>query len=189
MFADGVDFVNIGAAGQQQFGHFLFLVEGDGIGGQRQQGGSATRDQAKHQIVRARARGDFGDAPRAFDTLPVGHGMAALIQRDAAQWRDVAILHVQQSPGDTAAEHALRCARHGRAGFPRPHYIYVAITGEVLARQMAGNGFGGIGGAQRGLENGERLAAKSGFGFHLNNGSFRTASTLTAGSSLSMGMR
>ena len=103
MLADRVDLVNAGAASQQQFCDFLFFVERDGIGGQRQQCGGAAGDQAKHQVVRTGAGGDFGDAPRTFHTALVGHGMAAFMQLNAAQRSDVAVLDVQQAARDAAA--------------------------------------------------------------------------------------
>src|ERR1039458_8722890 len=81
VLADCVDLVNAGAAGQQQFCNFLFFVERDGIGGQRQEGGRAAGDQAEHQVVRTGAGGYFGDTARAIHTALVGHGMAAFIDR------------------------------------------------------------------------------------------------------------
>ena len=56
VLADGVDLVDVRAAGQQQAGHGLLLFERNGRGGQRQQRRGAAGDEADHQVVRACAR-------------------------------------------------------------------------------------------------------------------------------------
>ena len=65
MFADGVDLVDIGAAGQQQARDGLLLFERDRRGRQRQQRRCAAGDQADDQIVLLCGRCDRRDALRA----------------------------------------------------------------------------------------------------------------------------
>ncbi len=62
VFADGVDFVDGGAAGQQEAGGGLLFLEGDALGGQGKERGSAAGDEADHQIVASGGGGNFGDA-------------------------------------------------------------------------------------------------------------------------------
>ena len=97
VFADGVDVLDGSAAGQQQLGDRLLLFERDAFGGQRQQGGSAAGDQAEHQVARAGAARQFGDAFRAGHSAGVGHRMAAFVQLDAPQPGQVAVLDVDQA--------------------------------------------------------------------------------------------
>ena len=90
--------------------------------------------------------GDLGDACAAGDAALIGHGVAALVQLDAAQFGEVAVLDVDQAGGDAGAEDALGGLRHGGSGFAGADHVDVAVAGEVAAGQVAGDGVGGVGG-------------------------------------------
>ena len=128
VFADGVDLVDGGAAGEQEPRGGLLLFERDAFGGQREQGGGAAGDEADDEVVAARTGGDFGDAGGALDAARVGDRMAALVEFDAAEPGEVAVLDVDESGGDALAEDAFRGQRHGSAGLPRPDHVDVAVA-------------------------------------------------------------
>ena len=85
VLADGVDFVDVGAAGEQEARGVLLFGEGDGCGGQGQERGAAAGDEADDKIARAGVAGDFGDAPGAVDAALIRDGVAALVEFDAAE--------------------------------------------------------------------------------------------------------
>ena len=138
VFADGVDLVDGGAAGQEQAGGGLLLLERDALGGQGQQRGSAAGDEAEDEIVAAGGGGDLGDARAAGDAALVGDGVAALVELDAAQLGEVAVLDVDQAGGDAAAEDALGGLRHGGSGFTGSDHVDMAVAG----RSCGGRGGG-----------------------------------------------
>ena len=143
----------------------------------------------QNEVVRARAGRLLGDSARTLHASTVGHRMAALVQFDAPQGPDVAVLDVQQATGDPAAQHPLRRAPHGVAGLSRPQHVNIPVSREVFAGKLPGHRLTRIGRLQRRLENRSRTTAESGFELHLNSGRRITASTATDGSSLSIGMR
>src|ERR1019366_7425263 len=156
-FADGVDLVDGGAGGQQEGGGVLFFLEGDAVGGQGQEGGSAAGDQADHEVGGAGGGGDLGDALGTGHAALIGNGVAALVQLDAAQFGQVAILDIDQAGGDPAAEGALGGLRHGGSGLARPEHVDVAEAGEVAAGEVAGDGGRGGGGGGGGAGEGENV--------------------------------
>ena len=128
VFADGVDLVDGGAAGQEEAGGGLLFLERDALGGQGHEGGRAAGDEADHQIFASGAGGDLGDARAAGDAALVGDGVAALVEFDAAEFGDVAVLDVDQAGGDAAAEDALGGLRHGGSGLTCSDDVDMAVA-------------------------------------------------------------
>ena len=95
-----------------------------------------------------------GDARAAGDAALVGDGVAALVELDAAQFGDVAVLDVDQAGGDAAAEDALGGLRHGGSGLACADHVDIAEAREVAAREVAGDGVGRVGRGERGAEDG-----------------------------------
>ena len=85
--------------------------------------------------------------------------MAALVQFDAAQSGDVAVLHVDQAGGDAASEHPLGGLRHGGPGLARADHVDMAKSGDVEPFELSRHGLRRIGRRQRGAEDRERLPA------------------------------
>src|ERR1019366_337429 len=152
MFADCVDLVDGGAGGQEEAGGILLSLKGDAVGGQGQEGGGAAGDQANHEVGGTGGGGDLGDALGTGHAALIGDGVAALVQLDAAQFGQVAILDIDQAGGDPAAEDALGGLRHGGSGLACPDHVDVVEGGEVAAGEVAGDGVGGVGGSERGAE-------------------------------------
>ena len=165
VFADGVDLVDGGAAGQQEPRGGLLLLERDAFGGQGQQGGGAAGDQADHQIVAAGRGGDFGDACGAGCAALIGHGWPhslSSMRRSLARWPSLTLI----SPAVMRlAERALGGQRHGGSGLPCPDDVDIAEAIEIAAREVAGDGAGGVGRGEGGAEDGKGVAAE-GLGGH-----------------------
>jgi len=102
----------------------------------------------------------LGISPGSGATL-IGDGVAALIQLDAAQFGDVAVLDIDQAGGDLAAEDALGGLRHGGSCLACSDHVEMAEAGEVAAFQVAGDGVGRTGRGERGAEDGQGVAAES----------------------------
>jgi hypothetical protein len=149
MLAHAVEFVDGGAARQQQLGGGLFFRQRDRFGRQRQQRRPAAGDQAQNQVALARLSGDLGDARRARDTRLVRQRMAARVELDAAQFRCGPVLYVHQAGGDAPPQGALRGQRHRRAGLARAHHVDIAEARKVAAAKMAQDGVHRIGRGQR----------------------------------------
>ena len=89
VFADRVDLVDGGAAGQQEAGGGLLFLERDALGGQR--AAAPKRRRRSRQITRS-SRPAAAAIPAmrvaAGDAALIGDGVAALVEFDAAQaWR------------------------------------------------------------------------------------------------------
>ena len=154
VFADGVDFVDGGAAGEEEAGGGLLLGERDALGGQGHEGRGAAGDEAEDEVFASGGGGDLGDARAAGDAALIGDGVAALVELDAAQFGEVAVLDVDQAGGDAGAEDALGGLRHGGSGFTGSDHVDVAEAGEVAAGEVAGDGGGGVGGGEGGSKDG-----------------------------------
>ncbi len=102
----------------------------------------------------------------AGDAALVGDGMAALVEFDAAQFGDVAVLDVDQAGGDAAAEDALGGLRHGGSGLTRADHVDIAEAVEIAASEVAGDGVCRIGGGEGGAEDRQGVAAQA-LGSHL----------------------
>jgi hypothetical protein len=76
VLAHAVDLIDVGAAGEQQFGGLYLLGERDRRGRIGQQGRAAAADESQHQIARSRRLGELGDPPGAGQAAFVGQGMA-----------------------------------------------------------------------------------------------------------------
>ena len=95
--------------------------------------------EAEHEVVACRrAAAICGDAAAAGHAALVGDGMAALVELDAAQLGEVAVLDVDQAGGDAAAEDALGGLRHGGSGLAGADHVDMAEAGEVAARAGGG---------------------------------------------------
>ena len=154
-------------------------------------GRSADAPPEIRQITRSSrpaAGGDLRRCARAGDAALVGDRVAALVQFDAAQFGEVAVLDVDQAGGDAAAEDALGGLRHGGSGLACADDVDVAEAVEVAPREVAGDGVGGIGGGEGGAEDGQGVHGGGCVGGHWNRGWVRMAATVISGSSLSMGM-
>src|ERR1039458_9906102 len=95
------------------------------------------------------------------DAAFIGDGVAALVELDAAQGGEVAVLDIDQAGGDAAAEHALGGLRHGGSRLACADDVDMAEAVEVAARQVAGDGAGGVGGGEGSAEDGQGVAAEN----------------------------
>src|SRR5665647_782506 len=94
-------------------------------------------------------------------TVLISWMVAALVQLDAAQFGDVAVLDIDQAGGDLAAEDTFGGLRHGGSRLACADHVDMAEAGEVAAFQVAGDGAGRVGGGERGAEDGQGVAAES----------------------------
>src|ERR1019366_4923674 len=129
VLADCVDLVDGGARGQKQAGGGLLFLEGDASGGQGQERRSAARDQTDYQVVAGGGGGDLCDACAAGGATLIGDGVAALVQLDAAQFGDVAVLDIDQAGGDLASQHALGGLRHAGSRLACADHVDMAEAG------------------------------------------------------------
>ena len=187
MFANGVDFMDVCAARQQQPRDFLLFRQRDRRRRQRQQRRGAARNQAQHQVANTSRGGDLRDALRAGCAALVRHRVSAFVQLDAAQLGDVAVLDVHQAAGDNPPQRALGGARHGSARLARADHVNVAEAGIIAPRQVAHHRLVRVGRPQRGAKNGGSLMSQQAVS-HRKNGCARMASATASASSVSMGM-
>ena len=103
MLAHTVHFRNIGTGVQQILVDALLVFERQPLGGQREQGRAATRDQTQHQIVFCQSLRQCHDALRCSQTRGIGHGMRGFHQLDSMgqtcwpRWNVVIPRHHQAS--------------------------------------------------------------------------------------------
>ena len=191
VFAHGIDLVDVGAASQQQLRGRLFFLERDRAA--RAAAAAPTRRRKSGTAPGRRARAAAAiSAMRCAPATPRSSGTGwphsfSSMRRSCAVWPYFTFIRpaVMRRP-----EHALRGPRHGRAGFARADHVDVAEAREIRARAD---------GARRRRPGRLRASAARKIarapggaalaGAHLSSGWCRMASTVTAGSSLSMGMR
>ena len=80
MFADGVDFMDSGAAGQEHLDGLLFVGQGQTWGGRGQQGGTAAGHQAENKIANACPCNVLAYPFGTLLTILVRYGMTGLHQ-------------------------------------------------------------------------------------------------------------
>ncbi|MDT4887644.1 hypothetical protein FQZ97_1241150 [compost metagenome] len=83
MLAHGVHFQDVGAAVQQLAVDALLVFEREAVGRQREQRGTATGDEAEHQVVRREALGELQDTLRGGQARGVGHRVRGFHHPDA----------------------------------------------------------------------------------------------------------
>ena len=130
---DRIDFVDVGAASQQQPRGFLLLGERDR---RRGNGVSADAPPESRQITRSFSPASSQiSAMRLRPVKPafIGHRMPAGTQFDQPRLRRVAVLHVDATGRNPAAQEVLDGARHRAAGLPRPDHEDALVTVEIVA--------------------------------------------------------
>ena len=105
----------------------------------------------------------------------IGYGMAALVQLNPPQPREVAVLDIDQAVADATPKDALDTGGHGRAGLAGAGHVDVAKGAEAVAApagdervafhsQVAQDGLQWVGGSEGGAENELRLLPELSFG-------------------------
>ena len=78
MFSDAIHFANVGAAFEQRLIDGLLFGQAQTLGGQRQQGGAATRYEAQNQIVLGQTLGQLQNFFCGCQTRRIRHRMRSL---------------------------------------------------------------------------------------------------------------
>ena len=73
VFSDAIHFANVGAAFEQRLIDGLLFGQAQTLGGQRQQGGAATRYEAQNQIVLGQTLGQLQNFFGGCQTRRIGH--------------------------------------------------------------------------------------------------------------------
>ena len=90
-----------------------------------------------------------------------GTGMAALVQLDALQLGEVAVLDVDQAAGDAAPEDFFGRLGHGSSGLAGADDVNIVEPRGIAALEVARDGASRVGRLQRGLKHGKCLFAKT----------------------------
>ena len=137
VFADGVDFVDSGAAGQQGAGDLLLVGQAEAlhpvVALERagQQGGAATGYEMNDQSFFVRGGGHLQHALAGQDAVVVRYGMAGLQGFNMVERFGVTVLDGDESPIDAFTEDLLESQSHLGRRLARPHDIELPVVAEV----------------------------------------------------------
>ena len=170
MLADGVDFVDGGAAGEQQLRGLLLFGQRDSGRRGGHEGRASPREQTDDQGVFVQVVEQGEHALGAGYSGFVGEGMAALGGSDMAEGKAVVVLGVDGAGRDVVAQNFLHGRGHGRGGLAGSHDDDFGELGERIAGveypqisifqgQRTGNALPWVSGLERGAEDVQGIGA------------------------------
>ena len=186
MFADGVQFVDGGTAGEQEAGGFLLFRQRDAFCGGRHEGGGATGDEAQNQIVFPCPLAQSGDFGGTGSTTFIGDGVPAGNEFEALRFCGIAVLHVYDAAGDTFAEDFFGSAGHGATRLACSDDKNTGVLVEVASvAESSFDGGGGVGSPESGFQDGGGVFTKLFYFerlFYFHRGRARIVEAVAAGS-------
>ena len=102
MFADRIQFSNLGAGAQQAGRHFLFFFQGDAFGRSGPQSRASAGDQNKNNVILVQFSQQLARVMHRANAGTVGNGMGGFNEPHALKRERVSIFGDDETAGDVA---------------------------------------------------------------------------------------